>query len=122
AQQILLSPIRPVLSDDHSRNPVEKDGPTAHGAGRKGRIQGGCAVDPRGLPSRAFQGVHFRMQNDTPPLHPPVVAPPKDPALVNQDGADRNSALRQPLAGLLESRPKKVIHDTTFGGSGTLTS
>src|SRR5206468_764621 len=79
--------------------------------------QGGGVVDARGLPSRALEGVHFRVQNGTPCLDPTIVAAPEDSALMDQDRADRNTALRQPLARLVEGGLKKVIHAATPGAA-----
>jgi hypothetical protein len=101
AQQILFAPKRAVLSNDDSGNPVEENGAAAHCAGGKRRIQGGRAIDARGLPPCAFERVYFRVQDGTSRLHPSVVAPAKDPSVMNEDRADRNSALCQTLAGFV---------------------
>jgi hypothetical protein len=57
------------------------------------------------------------VQNGTPCLDAAIVAAPEDLALMDQDRADWNTALRQPLARLVQGRLKKVIHAATPGAA-----
>ncbi|PAV68151.1 hypothetical protein WR25_12215 [Diploscapter pachys] len=64
--------------------------------------EGGLLVNPGWLPTGILQGIHLAMQDGTALLYAAIVATADDPALVHQYRADRNAALLESLAGLVD--------------------
>ena len=69
------------------------------------------------MPPRAFERIHFAVQDRASLLHAPVVAAAQDTAAVNEDRSDRNPAFGQTAFCFLERSREKRIHDAHFASS-----
>src|SRR5690606_31433457 len=99
-QQQLLTEEALVFTDDHLRDPVQQDRPTAHRARRERGVEHRLGVDARRLSAGVLECVHLAMANGTALLHAAVVTAPDDPAPMDDDRADGNATLRQSLLRL----------------------
>ena len=109
-QPFFLAHERAVLADDHNRNAVQHDGAAAHRARRQRRIDGAGLIDAGGLTSGIFERVHFAVEDCAAALDSSIVAAADDAAVVHQNGSDRNSAVGQALARLVNRGFEKRIH------------
>lgn len=105
-----------VLTDDDSGDPIEEDRPATHVTGG----EGGEYHRPSVLGSREAAGVlesvHLSVKDRAPLLHSPVMTSAHDLPIDNQDGPDRDPALRQTEHGLIDGGiEERVGHEEIVG-------
>src|SRR5690606_3438839 len=102
AEQALRGGERTVLADHHAGDPVQQDRARAEMARRQRRIERRLAVHPGGQTSRVLQAVGLPVPDRAALLHPPVAPDAEHLAIRHQRRADRDPALGQADAGLLD--------------------
>jgi len=114
AEKLFFANKCPVLADDDARNPIQQNGPAAHGTRRERGIEGTFAVDGGGLAAGIFQRVHFAVQDAAAFLHAPVVPAANDLIAMSDYRSDWDATFRESLPGFLDSGLKKWIHVFTW--------
>src|SRR6185503_17986473 len=109
-QEIFLAAEGDVLADHDAWDAVQQDRPRAHRAWGQGRVQDAPGIHRRRAPAGVLQGIHLAVEDGAAALHAPVVPPADDPALVNEDGADRHAPLGQPGLGFGDGGLQEFVH------------
>lgn len=111
SEQLFLPLKRDVFTDNDSWDPVQQDGPGAHGTRGQCRIEDALPVCRGGQSAGIFECVHLGVEHGTSPLNASVVSPTDDFPLMDQNGTDRNSAFGKSLFRF-GNRYGKMIHMT----------
>src|SRR5262249_47005874 len=107
---LLLAGERLVLAHHDTRDAVEDDGATAHGAWRQGRVHRAFTIDGRGQTSRVLECVHLAVEYGAAALYAAIMAAADHAIAMDENGAYRDPTFVVSQFGLGDRCIEEGIH------------